>query len=171
MKWITRERVKVDRVACPWLIKKFIDPKAEFLFVPTGEVMAVAEREGAIPFDVSNVELGHHGKECSFDALVKNYQLGQDPALRLLAKIVNGADTDNSLWNQPEAAGLNAVAEGFRHLGYKDDHELNAAEWIVYDALYVYCQQMVSRGMPEGAFRQSATATNRSVPGNVEISH
>jgi hypothetical protein len=171
MKWITRERVKVDRVACPWLIKKFIDPKAEFLFVPTGEVMAVAEREGAIPFDVSNVELGHHGKECSFDALVKNYQLGQDPALRLLAKIVNGADTDNSLWNQPEAAGLNAVAEGFRHLGYKDDHELNAAEWIVYDALYAYCQQMVSRGMPEGAFRQSATATNRSVPGNVEISH
>jgi hypothetical protein len=170
MKWITRERVKVDRVACPWLIKKFIDPKAEFLFVPTGEVMAVAEREGAIPFDVSNVELGHHGKECSFDALVKNYQLGQDPALRLLAKIVNGADTDNSLWNQPEAAGLNAVAEGFRHLGYKDDHELNAAEWIVYDALYAYCQQMVSRGMPEGAFRQSATATNRSVPGNVEIS-
>jgi hypothetical protein len=171
MKWITRERVKVDRVACPWLIKKFIDPKAEFLFVPTGEVMAVAEREGAIPFDVSNVELGHHGKECSFDALVKNYQLGQDPALRLLAKIVNGADTDNSLWNQPEAAGLNAVAEGFRHLGYKDDHELNTAEWIVYDALYAYCQQMVSRGMPEGAFRQSATATNRSVPGNVEISH
>jgi hypothetical protein len=153
MKWITRERVKVDRVACPWLIKKFIDPKAEFLFVPTGEVMAVAEREGAIPYDVSNVELGHHGKECSFDALVKKYQLGQDPALRLLAKIVNGADTDNSLWNQPEAAGLNAVAEGFRHLGYKDDHELNAAEWIVYDALYAYCQQMVNRGKPEGGFR------------------
>jgi len=153
MKWITRERVKVDRVACPWLIKKFIDPKAEFLFVPTGEVMAVAEREGAIPYDVSNVELGHHGKECSFDALVKKYQLCQDPALRLLAKIVNGADTDNSLWNQPEAAGLNAVAEGFRHLGYKDDHELNAAEWIVYDALYAYCQQMVRSGKPEGAFR------------------
>jgi hypothetical protein len=158
MKWITRERVKVDRVACPWLIRKFIDPDAEFLFVPTGEVMAVAEWEGAIPYDVSNVELGHHGKECSFDALVKKYQLGQDPALRLLAKIVNGADTDNSLWNQPEAAGLNAVAEGFRHLGYKDDHELNAAEWIVYDALYAYCQQMASRGMPEGAFRQSAIA-------------
>jgi hypothetical protein len=153
MKWITRERVKVDRVACPWLIRKFIDPEAEFLFVPTNEVMAVAEREGAIPYDVSNVELGHHGKECSFDALVKKYQLEQDPALRLLAKIVNGADTDNSLWNQPEAAGLNAVAEGFRHLGYKDDHELNAAEWIVYDALYAYCQQMVSRGKPEGAFR------------------
>ena len=84
---------------------------------------------------------------------MKKYQLGQDPALRLLAKIVNGADTDNSLWNQPEAAGLNAVAEGFRHLGYKDDHELNAAEWIVYDALYAYCQQMVNRGKPEGAFR------------------
>ena len=103
MKWITRERVKVDRVACPWLIKKFIDPAAEFLFVPAEEVMTVAEREGAVPYDVKGVELGHHGKECSFDALVKKYKLGEDPAMVLLAKIVNGADTDNSLWNQPEA--------------------------------------------------------------------
>jgi len=104
MKWITRERVKVDRVACPWLIKKFIDPDAEFLFVPSEEVMTVAEREGAIPYDVKDVELGHHGKECSFDAIVKKYNLDRDPAMVLLAKIVNGADTDNSLWNQPEAA-------------------------------------------------------------------
>jgi hypothetical protein len=153
MKWITRQRVKVDRVACPWLIKKFIDPGAEFLFVPPDEVMAVAKRENAVPYDVKDVELGHHGKECSFDAIVKKYNLGQDSAMVLLAKIVNGADTDNSLWNQPEAAGLNAIAEGFRHLGFKDDHQLNAAQWIVYDALYAYCQEMVRRDRPEGAFR------------------
>ena len=153
MKWITRERVKVDRVACPWLIRKFIDPAADFLFVPPERVMEVAELEGAIPFDVKDVEFGHHGKECSFDALVKKYQLDRDPAIVLLAKIVNGADTDNTLWNQPEGAGLNAIAEGFRHLGYKDDHGVNAAESIVYDALYAYCQEMVRRGKPDGQFR------------------
>ena len=152
MKWITRERVKVDRVACPWLIRKFIDPDAEFLFVPAEEVMTVAEQEGAVAYDVKGVELGHHGKECSFDALVKKYKLGQDPAMVLLAKIVNGADTDNSLWKQPEAAGLNAVAEGFRHMGYKNDHEINAAQWIVYDALHAYCQEMIRRGKPDGLF-------------------
>ena len=153
MKWVTRERAKVDRIACPWLIRKFIDPAAEFLFVPAEQVTAVAGREGAIPFDVPGVEFGHHGKECSFDALVKKYQLGRDPALVLLAKIVNGADTDNSLWNQPEAVGLNAVAEGFRHLGYKDDREIIASEAVVYDALYAYCQEMVRRGKPDGQFR------------------
>ena len=153
MKWITRERVKVDRVACPWLIRKFIDPDAEFLFVPAEEVMTVAQRERAIPYDVKGVELGHHGKECSFDSLVKKYQLGKDLAMVLLAKIVNGADTDNSLWNQPESAGLNAIAEGFRHMGYKDDHEINAAQWIVYNALYAYCQEMLRRGKPDGLFR------------------
>jgi hypothetical protein len=156
MKWITRERVKVDRVACPWLIKKFIDPDAEFLFVPGNAVMSVAEREHAVPYDVKGVEFGHHGKECSFDAIVKKYNLDRDPAMVLLAKIVNGADTDNSLWNQPEAAGLNAIAEGFRHLGFADDREINAAQWIVYDALYAYCRAMVQCGKPEGAFRQSA---------------
>ena len=153
MKWITRERVKVDRVACPWLIRKFIDPQAEFLFVPADQVVAVAEREGATPYDVKGVELGHHGKECSFDAILKKYRLTSDPALVLLARIVNGADTDNSLWNQPESAGLKAVAEGFRGLGFKNDHELNAAEWIVYDALYAYCKRMVEEQKPEGAFR------------------
>ena len=152
MKWITRERVKVDRVACPWLIKKFIDPGAEFMFVPVERVMEVAGREGAVPFDVEGVEFGHHGKECSFDALVKKYGLGKDPALTLLAKIVNGADTDNTLWNQPEAAGLNAIAEGFRHLGFKNDTEVIGAEAIVYDALYAYCQEMVRRGKLDGQF-------------------
>ena len=152
MKWITREKVKVDRVACPWLIRKFIDPQAEFLFVPAEKVMEVAATEGAIPFDVPGVEFGHHGKECSFDALVKKYDLGRDPALVLLAKIVNGADTDNSLWDQPEAADLNAIAEGFRHLGYEDDLALIAAESVVYDALYAYCGEMVRRGKPDGQF-------------------
>lgn len=150
MKWITRERVKVDRVACPWLIRKFVDPEAEFLFAPAGEVMRVASREGAIPFDVPNVELGHHGKECSFDAIVEKYELTDDPALMLLARIVNGADTDNSLWGQPESAGLEAIAEGFRHLGFRDDHEVNAAEWIVYDALYAYCRTRVGTRSGEG---------------------
>jgi hypothetical protein len=152
MKWITRERVKVDRVACPWLIKKFIDKDAEFLFVPTDQVMEVAQREGATPYDVKNVELGHHGKECSFEAILKKYNLTGDPALVLLGKIVIGADTDNTLWHQPEGSGLEAIAEGFRHLGFKDDHEQNAAEWIVYDALYAYCQEMVRQGKPNGDF-------------------
>jgi hypothetical protein len=146
MKWITRERVKVDRVACPWLIRKFVDPDAELLFVPRDEVMETAAREGAIPFDVEGVELGHHGKECSFEAILHKHGLDGDPALALLGRIVNGADTDNTLWNQPEGPGLAAIAEGFRHLGFQDDHEINRAEWIVYDALYAYCRQRMDRG-------------------------
>ncbi|GHO84740.1 chromate resistance protein ChrB domain-containing protein [Dictyobacter formicarum] len=153
MKWITRERVKVDRVACPWLIKKFVDPDAEFLFVPPDQVMETAAQAGAIPYDVKGVELGHHGKECSFEAILKTYTLTNDLALVLLGKIVNGADTDNTLWNQPESAGLKAIAEGFRHLGFKDDNAQNAAEWIVYDALYAYCREMIRQGKPNGEFK------------------
>lgn len=152
MKWITREHVKVDRVACPWLIKKFVDQDAEFVFVPADTVMDEAKRLDAIPYDVKNVELGHHGKECSFEAILRRYQLTGDAALVLLGKIVNGADTDNTLYHQAEGAGLQAIAEGFRHLGYKDDHAVNAAEWIVYDALYAYCGEMVRRGKPDGQF-------------------
>ena len=152
MKWITREHVKVDRVACPWLIKNFVDRNAEFLFVPADKVMDEAKRHNATPYDVKNVELGHHGKECSFEAILKKYKLTNDAALVLLGRIVNGADTDNTLYHQAEGAGLQAVAEGFRHLGYNDDHEQNAAEWIVYDALYAYCQQMVKQGKPNGMF-------------------
>jgi hypothetical protein len=148
VKWITREHVKVDRVACPWLIKKFIDPDAEFHFVAADQVMLEAQRLRATPFDVPGVELGHHGKECSFEAILKTHRLAEDAALRLLAKIVNGADTDNSLWHQPESTGLKAIAEGFRHLNFRDDHEINAAEWIVYDALYAYCKEMVKREKP-----------------------
>ena len=153
MKWITREHVKVDRVACPWLIKKFVDKDAEFVFVPGDKVMSEAKRLGATPYDVKDVELGHHGKECSFEAILKKYQLAGDRALVLLGKIVNGADTDNSLYRQPEGPGLEAIAEGFRYLGFKDDHALNAAEWIVYDALYAYAKEMVRQGKPDGDFK------------------
>jgi hypothetical protein len=153
MKWITREHVKVDRVACPWLIRRFIDKDAEFFFVPADSVLDEAKRLDATPFDVPDVELGHHGRACSFEALLGRYGLLEDPALLLLGKIVNGADTDHTLWHQPEGAGLKAIAEGFRHLGYRDDHQLNAAEWIVYDALYAYCREMVRLGKPDGAFK------------------
>src|SRR3974377_468331 len=150
MKWITREHVKVDRVACPWLIKKFIDQDAEFIFASPDKVMDEVKRLGAIPYDVKDVELGHHGKECSFEAILKKYKLTGDPALVLLGRIVNGADTDNTLYQQAAGPGLEAIAEGFRHLGYKDDNALNAAEWIVYDALYAYAQEMVKRDKPAG---------------------
>jgi hypothetical protein len=157
MKWITRSGVKVDRVACPWLIRKFIDPAAEFLFVAAEEVSQVAQRTGATPFDAAGAELGHRGKECSFDAFCRKYGLWEkDPALVLMARIVNGADTDNTLWHQAESWGLEAIAEGFRHLGLNDDHQINAAEWIVYDALYAYCQQCVDAGQPEGRFRKTS---------------
>jgi hypothetical protein len=115
-------------------------------------VMEEAKRLGAVPYDVKDVELGHHGKECSFEAILKKYALVSDAALVLLGRIVNGADTDNTLYKQPEGPGLDAIAEGFRHLGYKDDHALNAAEWIVYDALYAYCQEMVRKEKPGGKF-------------------
>jgi hypothetical protein len=153
MKWITREHVKVDRVACPWLIKKFVDPKADFFFVHADRVKDEAERLGAIPFDIEGAEIGHHGKECSFEAVLKKYGLIRDLALVLMGKIVNGADTDNMLYNQPEGPGLNAIAEGFRYMGLQNDHGINKAEWIVYDALYTYCQQMIQRGKPNGAFK------------------
>ncbi|MBI4558481.1 MAG: chromate resistance protein [Candidatus Hydrogenedentes bacterium] len=153
MKWITREHVKVDRVACPWLIKKFVDPQAEFQFVPAVAVMDEAARLNAIPFDVQGVELGHHGKECSFEAILKKYGLTKNPALVLLGRIVNGADTDNTLYDQSESDGLRAIAEGFRHLDYEDDHQINAAEWIVYDALYAYCREMIRKRRHHGAFK------------------
>ena len=140
MKWVTRARPKVDRVACPWLIKKFVDPEAEFLYVPPEQVMEVAKREDAIPFDVANVELGHHRLECSFDAIIKKYKL-TDPALQRLAPIVRGADTDAKDLT-PESSGLEAIAEGFR-LVFQNDHELLERELSVYDALYAYCQQIV----------------------------
>jgi hypothetical protein len=142
VKWVTRARPNVDRVACPWLIKKFVDPEAEFLYVPPGQVMIAAKSQNAIPFDVPNVELGHHGAECSFDAIIRKYNL-TDAALSKLAVIVRGADTDAKDL-APECSGLEAIAEGFR-LVYDDDHQQLERELPVYDALYAYCQQIVSR--------------------------
>jgi hypothetical protein len=144
MKWVTRERVKVDRVACPWLIKKFIDPEAEFLFVPPDKVLDVAKREGATPFDVANVDLGHHDGKCSFEAIVSKYGI-DDPAIPVLAQIVHGADVAEDLYGRREAPGLKAIAEGFQQMGLRDDHEILALEFPVYDALYVYCQSKEKR--------------------------
>jgi hypothetical protein len=141
MKWVTRARPKVDRIACPWLIRKFVDPEAEFLFVPGDQVMAVAERESAIPYDVPNVELAHNGPECSFDAIIKKYGL-TDPALQKLALIVRGADTAAKDLT-PESRGLEAIAAGFQR-NYQDDLRQLADELPVYDALYAFCQQQVS---------------------------
>jgi hypothetical protein len=140
MKWVTREKVKVDRVACPWLIKNFIDPGAEFIFVPADMVLDTAQKEKATPFDIPGVELGHHGGKCSFEAILKRYNLN-DPSLELLARIVHGADVKADLYGMPEAPGLKAVAEGFGYLGLKNDHEILAKESIVYDALYAYCKK------------------------------
>jgi hypothetical protein len=143
MKWVTRANPKVDRVACPWLIRKFVDPAAEFLYVPGDQVMAVVERESATAYDVPNVELGHHGLECSFDAIIKKYAL-TDPALKQMALIVRGADTAAKDLT-PESRGLEAIAAGFQ-AAYADDHEQLAAELPVYDALYAYCQQQLTAG-------------------------
>jgi hypothetical protein len=145
MKWITREKVKVDRVACPWLIKKFIDQDAEFIFVPADKVMEIAEKEKAIPLDVPGVELGHHEGRCSFEAIITKYRI-EDPAVHLLAEIVHGADVQQDIYGRPEAPGLNAIAEGFRALNLKDDHEILGKEFIVYDALYAYCNELIRKG-------------------------
>lgn len=144
MKWVTREHVKVDRVACPWLIRKFVDPEAEFLFVPADRVMEVARQQDAVPFDVPGVELGHHEGRCSFEAIVTKYEIA-DPAIRMLAQIVHGADVANDLYGRPEAIGLKAVALGFAALALRDDHEILVREFIVYDALYAYCRQVAAQ--------------------------
>lgn len=141
MKWITREHPKVDRVACPWLIRKFVDHEAQFLYAPADQVMEVAEREGAIPYDVPDVELGHHGAECSFDAIIKRYEL-KDPALLRMAVIVRGADT-GAFELAAEAAGLAAIAAGFQS-HYDDDQRQLREELPVYDALYAYCQRIAA---------------------------
>jgi hypothetical protein len=140
MKWVTCERARVDRIACPWLIKGFIDANPTFLFVPTDKVRAVAEREGATPYDIPGVELGHHGERCSFDAFLDKYKL-TDPALQALAMIVRGAGTDARQLT-PESAGLYALATGFQAMA-TDDHDNMAKQFPAYDALYAYCRTRV----------------------------
>ena len=138
MKWVTRERARVDRIACPWLITRFIDPTPEFLFVPAKEVLAVAAREQAIPYDIPGVELGHRGPLCSFDAFLDRYEL-TDPALTTLAAIVRGADTDNRALT-PESAGLYAAATGFQAIS-RDDFDNMNRQFPMYDALYEFARQ------------------------------
>lgn len=140
MKWITREKVKVDRVACPWLIKKFIDTDADFLFVPAAEVMDKAAEVGATPFDVKGCELGHHGEDVSFNSILKKYKL-TDPALVLLGEIVRAADSHPAK-PHPAGEGLRWVAHGFSALGLTD-HEILQREVVVYDALYAECRRRV----------------------------
>lgn len=141
MNYVTRAHAKVDRIACPWLIKRFIDRDAHFFFVSADEVIETAERESAIPFDVPNVELGHHGGRCSFDAIIEKHGITDPPLLRL-AEIVRGADTSNRSIT-PESAGLYALASGFQALSpsrFEDDHALLEVEFPVYDALYEFCR-------------------------------
>ena len=137
MKWITRERPKIDRIACPWLIRRFIDPDAEFLYVPASDVLRVATETGATPYDVPDVELGHHGELCSFDAFLSKHAL-VDPALQQLATIVRGADTSR-LDLAPQSAGLYAVSLGLSQV-FKDDHEMLRHGMVIYDALYAWCK-------------------------------
>ena len=138
MKWVTREGAKTDRVACPWLIRKFIDPTAEFLFVPKEQVLAVATREGGKSFDCPGADYTHKDGKCSFEALVDAHRL-QDPGVRVLAKIVHGADVAADVGIVPEAAGLQAIAHGFA-ANVADDHRKLELEFPVYDALYAWCQ-------------------------------
>jgi len=142
MKWVTREHVHVDRVACPWLIKRFVDPKAEFIFVPVEKIDEVAKKEGAIPFDAPRVELGHKGDKCSFDAIIEKYEI-KDPAVLELAKIVRAADTENKEL-APESVGLDAVATGSMMI-VKDDQEAIEKGRYVYDSLYAYCKLKLLR--------------------------
>ena len=145
MKWVTRERPKIDRIACPWLIARFIDTAPEFLFVPTNQVLPVAHETGAIPFDVPGIELTHVGELCSFDTILSRYDL-KDPALNDLAVIVRGADTDR-LDLAPQCAGVLAISLGLSR-NFVDDHEMLRQGMVIYDALYTWCRE--ARGERHG---------------------
>jgi hypothetical protein len=149
MRWVTRKNASVDRIACPWLIKRFIDPDAEFLYVPAQDVTAVAESEGAIPYDVDGVELGHVDGRCSFESIVLKYEL-KDAALDRLALIVHGADVTADAGITPEAAGLKAIAHGFAMIHGDSDHLKIELETPMYHALYAWCQHEVGRAKEPG---------------------
>jgi len=144
MKWITRSHVHVDRVACPWLILRFVDNEAEFLFVPASQIAKVAAETGAIPFDAPGVELGHHENRCSFESIILKYEL-KDPALLRLAKIVHAADVTPDIDKDPIARGLEAIAVGFG-LRFPDDEENLEYQFDVYDSLYAWCRLQVAKG-------------------------
>jgi hypothetical protein len=141
MKWVTRERPKTDRIACPWLIRKFIDDGAEFLYVPAGRVLEVAEEQGAVSFDAPGARYTHRDGLCSFEVLVEEHAI-EDPAVRLLARIVHGADIEGDRDATPQSRGLYAIAEGFHLLGLPDLRQLELS-LPVYDALYAWCQREV----------------------------
>jgi hypothetical protein len=143
MKWITRSHVHVDRVACPWLIMRFIDNEAEFLFVPASQIDPMVKESGAIPFDAPGVELGHHDGRCSFESIILKYGL-KEPGLLRLAKIVHGADVAEDIDKDPLARGLEAIASGFS-LRFPDDEENLAHQFDLYDALYAWCRMDVAR--------------------------
>lgn len=144
MKWITRSHVHVDRVACPWLISRFVDSEAEFVFVAASIVTRHADEIDAIPFDVKDAELGHHGNACSFEAIIEKYAL-RDPALLRMARIIHAADIDDEIDTDPVARGLEAIATGYGLL-YQDDLDNLAAQFEVYDALYAWCKLQVAKG-------------------------
>ena len=137
MKWITRERPKIDRIACPWLIARFIDKAPEFLYVPAKDVTRLAKETGAVPYDIPGVELSHEGDLCSFDAFLKKYELAE-PALHHLATIVRGADTSR-LTLTPQSGGLYAISLGLSHC-FSDDHAMLKHGMVMYDALYAWCK-------------------------------
>jgi hypothetical protein len=142
MKWVTRERPKIDRIACPWLIARFIDPDGEFLYVPAADVLKTARETGATPFDVPNVDYGHHGERCSFDAFVERHRL-TEPALLRLAEIVRGADTSRPHLTA-QSPGLLAISQGLSAV-FADDHEMLRHGMVVYDALYAWCRAQVGK--------------------------
>jgi len=142
MKWVTREHPKTDRIACPWLIRKFIDPEAEIVYVPRDDVLSYAEREGATSFDAPGAKFTHRGSLCSFEVLIEEYKI-EDPAVAILARVVHGADVSEDIGSTPQSAGLLAIADGFALLDVDDQRQLEL-ELPVYDALYAWAQQQVS---------------------------
>ena len=155
MKWVTRERPKIDRIACPWLIQRFVEEDPEFLYVPSDRVLAVANETGAIPYDIPGVELSHVGELCSFDAFLKKYELKQ-PALQRLANIVRGADTSR-LDLSPQSPGLYALSLGLSDV-FPDDHEMLRYGMVMYDALYAWCARLQSEthNWPPAGFQETA---------------
>jgi len=153
MQWMTRAHIRVGRMGCAWLIRRFVDPAAEFAFLPGGQLRAEAERLGATLFHAEGAELARRGDVSSFEIVLEHFGLTDDPALVLLGRIVNTADIKQSSYRQPEGPGLRAIADGLA-LQYADDHALSEAGGRLYDALYAYCQDMIRRGKLDGAFRE-----------------
>jgi hypothetical protein len=143
MKWITRENANVDRIACPWLIMRFVDADAEFIYVPGDRVMDEAQRQGAIPYDVKDVELGHVDGRCSFESIMLKYNLLSDPALIELAQVVHAADVSEDIDTSPYGRGLRAIANGFALVHGKEDHRKIELETPLYDALYAFFEHQV----------------------------